>query len=101
MTSDPDAIWRRPAGDTPAQAPEPAGTDQPYAGPPRTRRPTPTPAAPLIRQLPPPRVLPAQDNHAIDAEEHDALIVTYGVAIIAGVLATLVLLFVILRALSG
>ena len=100
MTSDPDSVWRRPPTSEPVEpeageAPEPT-----YSGPPRTQRPPRTQPAPLIQPLPPPRVLPAQDHDAIDAEEQQARVITVGLSIVAGVLAVLLLLFVTLRALS-
>jgi hypothetical protein len=105
VTSDPDAMWRRPAAsdpdDQPATEPRPDAAKPTYTGPPPTRRPPQVVPAPLIQPLPPPRELPPQDHDAIDAEEQQARMVTYGVSIVAGVLTLLLFLFVILKALSG
>jgi hypothetical protein len=101
VTSDPDAVWRRPAAGEPAQRPGDNSAEPPYTGPPRTERPPQNRPAPLIQPLPPPRVLPAQDHDAIDAEEQRARIITYGLSLVAGVVAFLLLLFTVLRALAG
>jgi len=106
VTSDPDAVWRRPAAssdpaDQPATEPRPDAAKPTYTGPPPTRRPPQAVPAPLIQPLPPPRELPPQDHDEIDAEEQQARMVTYGVSIVAGVLTLLLFLFVILKALSG
>ena len=103
VTSDPDAVWRRPADEptSPAVA-EPEPGPAAYAGPPRSQRPPArTMPAPVYQPLPPPRQLPPQDHDAIDAEEQRARVVTYGLAVVAAVLAALLLLFVVLRALGS
>lgn len=100
--ADPDAVWRRPTDSDPAVS-EPTGTtDQPagYTGPPRGGPPPRYLRAPVIQQLPPPRALPPQDHAEIDAEEQQARVVTYVVAIVFGVLVVLLMLFIALRALS-
>ena len=105
MTSDdPDLMWRRPAGgetDRPPTGPtyEPAPV---YTGPPRSQPPPRQQSpAPLIQPLPPPRPLPPQDHEAIDAEEEQARLVTFGVAIGAAVVAVLLVLFIAVRSLAN
>jgi hypothetical protein len=101
-----ERVWRRPfdapvadppatpTGRTAPDAPT-TPTDPPeYAGPPRT-----TPAAPGWRpptmiQVPRARTLPAQDGDAIDTTEAEALTITYGVGMVAGALALILLLVI-------
>src|SRR5438445_414584 len=102
---DHDAIWRRPAvgADEPASGPEPTPAPSPvYTGPPPT---VPPPAyrieAPLIQPLPPPRALPHQDHAALDEAERQARQLSYGVAIVMGTLAVLLVLFIAVRGFPG
>ncbi|GAA4931689.1 hypothetical protein GCM10025331_14990 [Actinoplanes utahensis] len=92
---DDDAYWQRPdpAAESlgrpePAPpAPEPAG----YQGPPRA---TPPPAdwrPPTIANPPPPRRMPAQDDIALDEAESSARTVTYGIGLVAGAIALVVM----------
>jgi hypothetical protein len=105
-----DLQWRRPVGgqaggevgrDRPDAAAEPAGasTVPAYQGPPRS---TPPPAEWRPRtliQVPAPRVLPAQDTAALDAEEKAARTTTYGVGMVAGAVLLIVLFVLCGRAL--
>jgi hypothetical protein len=45
-----------------------------------------------VLQVPPARQLPPQDDAVIDGQEHQARTVTYGVAMIAGAVALIVLI---------
>jgi len=102
--SDPDSVWRRPDGGAASadQSAPPAAADPQYTGPPATQRPPRVPQpAPLIQPPPPPRALPEQDHEAIDLEEHQARVFTYGIAIVAGVLGLLLFVFVAVKVLAG
>ena len=84
-----DEYWRRPdaahdaaRSETPATPPEP-----PYAGPPRTEPPSPHWRPPTVAPPPPPREMPAQDLDALDEAEGSARTVTYGVGLVAGAIA--------------
>jgi hypothetical protein len=84
--------WRRPAPGHEPAAPSPPPIEPVYTGPPRadaaaaTRRPR------TVLQVPPARQLPPQDDAVIDGQEHQARTVTYGVAMIAGAVALIVLI---------
>jgi hypothetical protein len=87
----PDDYWKRPDGETepwrpPAPAPE-RDVEPPYAGPPRSDPPPPAWRPPLVAQPPPPRTMPAQDMDALDEAEGSARTVTYGVGLVAGAIA--------------
>jgi hypothetical protein len=92
---DDDANWQRPK--MPAEAPDPASSTQPpeplsgYAGPPRADPPPRDWHPPIVPQPPPPRVMPAQDMDALDEEEGSAKTVTYGVGLVAGAIAVILL----------
>jgi len=99
---DPDAVWRRPVGDPPAAEPLPAApaTAVEYTGPPPTVRPTgPVPYL-LVPTEDPPVRLPEQDHDAIDAEEAEGRVVTYGVGAVAGVLMLLLLVALVIEGAS-
>ncbi|SDT76180.1 hypothetical protein SAMN04489716_7537 [Actinoplanes derwentensis] len=89
-----DAFWQRP--DPAAESlgrPEPAPKAEPigYSGPPRA---TPPPAdwrPPTVAHPPPPRRLPAQDDEALDQAEGSARTVTYGVGLVAGAIALVII----------
>lgn len=91
---DDDAYWQRPApGSTPpSPPPEPrAEPAERYEGPPRSSPPSPHWRPPTIGQPPPPRRLPAQDMDALDEAEGSARTVTYGVGLVAGAIALILL----------
>jgi hypothetical protein len=92
---DDDGYWQRPderaepqppAPSTPAPDPAP-----PYAGPPRTDPPPPTWRPPTVAQPPPPRVLPEQDLQALDESERSARTVTYGIGLVVGAIAVILM----------
>ncbi|WP_433298312.1 translation initiation factor 2 [Actinoplanes sp. CA-030573] len=97
-----DAYWQRPdpAAASPAPpgpAPEPAaGPD--YQGPPRTSPPPPSWRPPTIAQPPAPRTLPAQDMDALDDAEGSARTVTYGIGLVAGAIAVILMCLLCARA---
>jgi hypothetical protein len=84
--------WRRPApGHEPA--PPPTRPAEPvYTGPPRTDAAAATWRPKTVLQVPPARRLPPQDDGVIDGREHQARTVTYGVGMIAGAVALIVLI---------
>jgi hypothetical protein len=93
--SDDDAYWQRPNAEpepsgagSPAPAPDPKPV---YPGPPRTPRPSPHWRPPVIQQPPPPRVMPAQDMDALDESEGSARTVTYGVGLVVGAIALILM----------
>ncbi len=93
---DDDAFWQRPApGSTPpGPAPEPAVPPDPadrYDGPPRTGPPSPHWRPPTIGRPPPPRAMPGQDMDALDEAEGSARTVTYGVGLVAGAIALILM----------
>jgi hypothetical protein len=93
-----DLQWRRPPagsgtptpGAAPRPAPEPA--PPPYSGPPPTVAPPRNWRPRLVLEPEPPRELPAQDLAALDAQEHEARTVTYGIGMMAGAVLLIVLL---------
>jgi hypothetical protein len=93
---DDDAYWQRPdpASEIPGPAGEPATSPKPadrYAGPPRPAPPSPHWRPPTIAQPPPPRQMPPQNMDALDEAEGSARTVTYGVGLIAGAIALILL----------
>ena len=90
-----DAYWQRPdpnsavpAGEPEKPTPKPAPT---YPGPPRTPPPSANWRPPTIASPPPPRSLPTQDMDALDDSEGSARTVTYGVGLVAGAIALILL----------
>lgn len=103
MTSplDEDAYWRRPAED---EQPHPAGhLDDPvgYQGPPRPAPRPPYWSTPVVQQPPAARELPPQDHERLDAREQAARTLTYGVAMLAGAVAFILLLVICTGLLTG
>ena len=95
---DDDAYWQRPDPDAASgTAPEPAAPDPAddpanrYSGPPRTGRPSPHWRPPTIAQPPPPRALPSQDMDALDEAEGSARTVTFGIGLVAGAIALILM----------
>ncbi len=90
-----DAYWQRPDPDAAAPAgPPEAPTPKPgsdYSGPPRTGRPSANWRPPTIAHPPPPRSMPGQDMDALDDDEGSARTVTYGVGLVAGAIALILL----------
>jgi hypothetical protein len=70
----------------PAPAPKPA-----YSGPPRTSPPPPGWRPPVVAQPPTPRELPAQNIARLDEAEGSARTVTYGVGMVAGAIALILM----------
>jgi hypothetical protein len=99
---DDDAYWQRPdpeqEGSGPVE-PRPApDAGPPYSGPPRTDPPPPGWRPPVIAQPPPPRDLPGQDIDALDEAEGSARTVTYGVGLVAGAIALILMCLLCARA---
>ncbi|MEU8815724.1 translation initiation factor 2 [Actinoplanes sp. NPDC048796] len=92
-----DSYWQRPDPDSPVPgpAPEPSGTapkpEASYPGPPRPTPPSPHWRPPTISQPPPPRSMPGQDMDALDESEGSARTVTYGVGLVAGAIALILM----------
>ncbi|WP_239163038.1 translation initiation factor 2 [Paractinoplanes rishiriensis] len=97
-----DAYWQRP---DPAATPPPAPARRPeppaptYAGPPTTPSPSPHWRPPTIATPPPPRALPPQDMDALDEAEGSARTVTYGIGLVAGAIALILMCLLCARAL--
>jgi hypothetical protein len=92
---DDDAYWQRPDPDSAQPGPPPAAP-QPdpgstYPGPPRMSPPPGQWRPPTISQSPAPRVLPPQDMDALDDAEGSARTVTYGVGLVAGAIALILM----------
>jgi len=99
---DDDAYWQRPDPNSAASRPEgprPAPDPVPqYSGPPRTDPPPANWRPPTVQQAPPPRSLPPQDLDALDEAERSARTVTYGVGLVAGAVALILLCLLCARA---
>ena len=91
---DPGYEASRPAPPTPAPDPTP-----PYTGPPRTDPPPAGWRPPTVAQPPPPRSMPGQDIDALDEAEGSARTVTYGVGLVAGAIALILMCLLCARAL--
>lgn len=88
-----EQLWRRPTQGTPTSpaVPGPAEPTSTYTGPPRG---TPAPAnwrPPTLIQVPAARELPGQSDAVLDEEERAARTVTYGIAMVTGAIALLVM----------
>jgi hypothetical protein len=93
---DDDAYWQRPDPNSPASGPAPqsppaADPATSYQGPPRPAPPSPHWRPPTIAQPPPPRNLPPQDMDALDDAEGSARTVTYGIGMVAGAIAVILM----------
>jgi len=96
-----DAYWQRPdpASTPPAPPPVAPPTRSPgYQGPPRADPPPADWRPPTISQPPPPRALPPQDMDALDDAEGSARTVTYGVGLVAGAIALILICLLCARA---
>jgi hypothetical protein len=89
--SDDDAYWKRPeSGEDPfgAERPEPAPAPElAYEGPPAPPPASPHWRPPVVSHPPEPRSMPRQDGPALDAAEGSAKTTTYGVGMVAGAIA--------------
>ncbi|WP_067508691.1 translation initiation factor 2 [Actinoplanes sp. TFC3] len=92
---DDDAYWKRPdsapdmfGAARPAPAPDPKPV---YEGPPKQPPTSPHWRPPVVSQPPPPRSMPAQDNAALDEAEGAARTTTYGVGLVAGAIALILM----------
>jgi hypothetical protein len=97
-----DEYWQRPDPHSAVPGPEPEkpaprpGAD--YPGPPRSTPPSPNWRPPTIAHPPPPRSMPAQDLDALDDAEGSARTITYGVGLVAGAIALILLCLLCARA---
>ncbi|MEV6526795.1 translation initiation factor 2 [Longispora sp. NPDC051575] len=88
-----DDYWRRPASGQPEPPAPPARPTPPaYTGPPPSTPPPPGWRPPTIVEIPPARQLPAQEHRVLDAEERAARTITYGVGMMAGAVALVLVL---------
>ncbi|HEY1486719.1 MAG TPA: translation initiation factor 2 [Micromonosporaceae bacterium] len=89
-----EQLWRRPsaspADPRPAEPQAPPAT--PYSGPPPTTFAGPDWRPRTLIQVPAARQLPAQDDTALDEQEKAARTVSYGVGMVAGAIALIVLI---------
>jgi hypothetical protein len=84
--------WRRPSPASESGVTPPAAPEQPvYTGPPRSDPAAATWRPQTVIRVPPARQLPPQDDAVVDAQEQRARTVTYGVGMIAGAVALIVL----------
>jgi hypothetical protein len=92
---DDDGYWQRPDERSEPYRPVPPtpAPDRvpPYAGPPHADPPPPTWRPPTVAEPPPPRALPAQDLAALDESERSARTVTYGVGLVVGAIALILM----------
>jgi hypothetical protein len=93
---DDNAYWQRPDPDSPTpdaarKAAEQPRAGQGYQGPPRQSQPSPQWRPPTIAQPPPPRPLPPQNMDALDDAEGSARTVTYGIGMVAGAIALILM----------
>jgi hypothetical protein len=98
---DDDAYWQRPDPSADKPAPPPASapkSDSAYQGPPQAPPPHPSWRPPTISPPPPPRALPPQDMDALDEAEGSARTVTYGVGLVAGAIAIILMCLLCARA---
>lgn len=100
---DDDAFWQRPKSPPEAAGPPPSGpTPQHtsgYSGPPHPGPPPPDLRPTIVPQPPPPRLMPAQDMDALDEEEGSAKTVTYGIGLVAGAIAVILMCLLCARVL--
>ena len=91
-----EEIWRRPNPSAPTSpmTGAPTAGDGSYAGPPRGMPAAPTWRPPMMIQVPAARAMPYQDDARLDEQEKSARTVTYGIGMVTGAIA-LLLLFVV------
>ncbi len=95
-----DEYWQRPDPGYDASRPAPASEPPPaYTGPPRSDPPPAGWRPPVVNELPPPRQMPVQDIDALDEAEGSARTVTYGVGLVAGAIALILMCLLCARAL--
>jgi hypothetical protein len=87
-----EQLWRRPATPADETPTAPAPPPPAYTGPPRAHPDAAAWRPQTVIQVPPARQLPPQDDAEIDAREHQARTVTYGVGLIAAAIAVIVLI---------
>jgi hypothetical protein len=99
---DDDAYWQRPdpeqEADRPAPSPPAPDPGAGYSGPPRAAPPPADWRPPTIAQPPPPREMPGQDMDALDEAEGSARTVTYGVGLVTGAIALILMCLLCARA---
>ena len=99
---DDDAYWQRPEGGAEQHRPAPPAPRKergtPYAGPPRAQPPPSNWRPPVVAEPPPPRALPSQDLGALAEDERSARTVTYGVGLVAGAIALILMCLLCARA---
>ena len=95
-----DEYWQRPdrAYDASRQRPPAPEPGPAYEGPPRSEPPSPHWRPPVVPQPPPPRSMPPQDIDALDEAEGSARTVTYGVGLVAGAIALILMCLLCARA---
>lgn len=97
-----DAYWQRPDSEAEATRPGPSapapGPVPAYEGPPRTDPPHPQWRPPIVAQPPPPREMPRQDTDTLDEAEGSARTMTYGVGLVAGAIALILMCLLCARA---
>jgi hypothetical protein len=86
-----EQLWRRPASEPPETSP-PIPPAASYTGPPPTRSAGPAWRPRTLIKVPPARQLPPQDDAALDEQERSARTVSYGVGMVAGAIALIVLI---------
>ncbi|MFI5493056.1 translation initiation factor 2 [Actinoplanes sp. NPDC051859] len=102
--SDDHSYWQRPdaeSGDSfGAERPTPTPKPDPptYPGPPRPAPASPLWRPPVVSESPPPRIMPAQNTEALDASESAARTMTYGVGMVVGAIAIIVMFLLCARA---
>jgi len=92
---DDEAFWQRPetppdSGRPASPAPRADGVAG-YPGPPRTDPPPRDWHPTVVPQPPPPRMMPAQDMDVLDEQEGSARTVTYGIGLVAGAVAVILM----------
>jgi hypothetical protein len=90
---DDDAYWQRPdPAAEPLGRPEPVPPARPadYQGPPRADPPPADWRPPTIAHPPSPRQLPPQNFEALDDAEGSARTITYGIGLVAGAIALII-----------
>ncbi|MFC7528023.1 translation initiation factor 2 [Actinoplanes sp. GCM10030250] len=93
---DDDAYWQRPDPTAeslgrPARSEPPVPEPLGYAGPPRADPPIAGWRPPTIAHPPPPRSMPGQDIDALEESEGSARTVTYGIGLVTGAIAVVLM----------